>query len=186
MTTLDHVKTSGLVPPKFQRDWFIAGGYAACHDLATDLDLWIQVSDPDQMSKARMQLLMFFDVAGFTYKEQEGSAELNETEYNEEGEPFVYISKVAEVTAWRGIPFDKPVHVLVTSNDVHEILNHFDISTHQVAMLPSGEFVYGEQWTPLDVAPVILKDTPSTAERFIKIAHRYRDMRPSSSPCVGS
>lgn len=177
MTTLDHVKTSGLVPPKFQRDWFIAGGYAASHDLATDLDLWIQVSDWTKLPQARTQLLMFFDVAGFTYAEQDGSAELDETEYDAEGEPYVFIAKVAEVTAWRGIPFDKPVHVLVTSNDVHEILNHFDISTHQVAMLPSGEFVYGEQWTPLDVPPVILKDAPNTAERFIKIAHRYGHLR---------
>lgn len=186
MTTLDMVRTSGLVPDKFQGDWFVAGGYAACPDRASDLDLWVKSNNP--LTPDIDYLLKHLALTGCGFTDASGRKPNDPSEGNipdYEGVE-IRIAKVAVVTSWRGLPFPQPVHLLLTDGSLAGVLDNFDISTHQAAMLPGGQVIHGPGWTPLTECPrILMNENEKTAERFVKIERRYRDLRPSQSPCVG-
>lgn len=178
-TLLKEVIDSGLL--NHYPDWFVAGGYAADPVLANDIDIWIQVEDSYAAADNHAKLQDYLAVAGFQFERQDVAAapqmidaeRLDKYGANE----YVLVYKVAIITAWRSIQFSKPVHLLITTGTVDEVLNNFDISTHAVALLPNGKFAYSDAWTPKTVDPVILRDTPSTPARFVKIQHRYASYR---------
>lgn len=159
-----------LVPKVFSSAAFIAGGYAACPTLATDIDVWVQCEDLDE---ARTSLLAHLATNRFVYQPQDEASSF-------EGDGCGYeditanIQKVALVM----VPGYKPIHLLVTDAPPLMLLLNFDISTHQIALTDSGE-IRSPEWTALDQEPLVVKnhDTSKTVERLARITARYAHLR---------
>lgn len=178
-TLLKEVIDSGLL--NHYPDWFVAGGYAADPVLANDIDIWIQAEDSYAAADNHAKLHEFLAIAGFQFEPMDVGAAPRFVDTGRPHAPgetdFVVVFAVATITAWRSIQFSKPVHLSITNGTAAEILAGFDISTHALALLPNGKFAYSDSWTPKTVDPVILRDTPSTPARFVKISSRYAGYR---------
>ena len=137
------------------RPWCIAGGWAACPQLASDQNVWIFVKaqrDDDEhaldfLRAQRTNMLAMFPAitpeSGFM-----GEGAGDDTVYGDLG---IAIIKVGHL-GYR--------HILLTdAQDIPMLLSSFDISTHQCAITSDMEFVAGPQWTSIYVYPHILRDT---------------------------
>lgn len=152
-----------LVPKQWREDAFIAGGYAACPALASDLDLWIPCcSDGTRVEVARDEVWAHLRNMRITAVEE------NEETITQYEGVNVVIMKVCCV--YYGVK----IHIMVVDAPLNAVLEGFDVSTHQVALLPSGEVFTGSRWTPITEPPVRLIDTPKTDVRMEKITNRYR------------
>lgn len=152
-----------LVPDQHYNNTFIAGGYAACPAMATDIDVWVFVDGGTQpLDEAREDVLKHLQ-ANFDITEDVGGTV---GDYNGVG---INILKVAFV---RG--YTLPIHIMVCDAPCGIVLKNFDISTHQVALTPHG-VVIGEHWTPITVPPVVLErmENEHTQSRLQKITERY-------------
>ncbi len=172
----------GLLPPGLYGSAFIAGGYAACPERATDIDVWVRVSET--LEAARANLLYYWGLLGHPFSRyvtpssSTNNVELPGREDNDGGYalPSIPILQVATI-AMR----PKPIHVMVTQARLDQVLSAFDISTHQVAINPLGLRILGPQWTPLDVTPQLIRvGGASTWTRLDKIMNRYADLRSSA------
>lgn len=153
-----------LVPEKYRSGAFIAGGYAACPSLASDCDLWIHIDSylgGPTLAEAREEVLTHIRGMDVSITEQDDTKTTKYAGVN------VNILEVGY------IPGPKRVHVMVVDAPVNAVLEGFDVSTHQVALLSNGQVFLGSQWTPVNEDPVKLIDTPHTAERMEKIRNRY-------------
>ena len=158
-----------LLPASIRSQAFIAGGFAACPALASDIDLWVSSKN---LFADRLDILAWLQQWGASFVEHPLPLvpALTEVDYQESylsnGTPVL---KVATVT----VPHhSKPVHIMVVMGDVNLTLAGFDISTHQVALTDNG-VVLGPQWTSILVPPVMLLETANTRARLDKIARRY-------------
>lgn len=168
---LPSVLPENLIPNEFGMSGFIAGGYAACPELASDIDVWVTVPESDNLSIARERLLAHLTAQGYAFEPEEGAKSVSDPY------PFATV-KVAIVQ----VPGSLPVHLLVTGGSMEQVLNDFDISTHQCAITRRGERVYkGDRFTPLTEEPRILKMTPTTPARLEKIRARYAHLRPQET-----
>lgn len=158
----------GLLPPDLMDNAFIAGGYAACPALASDLDLWVYVPQSQSLQAARTEILQWLESELWPFELQE------DRRFNRLGPSAsegydVIAGKVAIV---KSPHMTHPIHIMVVDRSPAELLETFDISTHQVAIV-FGNVIKGSEWTPVTVPPVMLKNTPTTPERMRKIAVRY-------------
>jgi hypothetical protein len=148
--------------------WCIAGGFAACPGLAEDQDVWV-FGDRDDRDFILMKLRRAEQQYGLDLFEEESltaSLKENEARYNTEMDGLCHTWKVAKLVDGR--------HVLLTNAyDVSNLLDSFDISTHQCALSPDGEFIKGTLWTPITEPPLRLRHTPTTDARLEKITKRY-------------
>lgn len=168
-----------LMPPYHQV--VIAGGYAACPHLAGDIDLWVFT---DTLISTRDRIIKDAKELGFhaLVETPETTTEIiapNDFGYDELG---FQVMKVLSMPWWveddKGQFRNCPLHVMVTNAPgVIGLLLGFDVSTHQVAVTPRGDVVYGPDWTPLDEEPVKLFDTSKTDARMQKITARYQHLR---------
>lgn len=161
---------ANVLPKQYEAQSFIAGGWAACPAQATDLDLWVSVDgDAETLNIVRERLLDHFAHQVNYRVSVEQSDELARGYIPD----TTFITrKVARLTnrVTGGL-----IHVLVTTGDVIDVLSAFDISTHQVAILPSGQVVKGPHFTTVSQPPIVLREGgPTTAERLRKITNRYR------------
>jgi hypothetical protein len=172
----------GLLPAELMERAFIAGGYAACPALATDMDLWVKVSDvgrtvdesrqeTEAMQLGRTLILEHLEREFFPYEVQENTVTSNGDTID--GYP-VSVMKVAVVNSPH---LSHPIHIMVCGGSIQELLETFDISTHQIA-LSFGGVIKGPRWTPITERPVIIQSatgvsTQKTQERLEKIAARY-------------
>jgi hypothetical protein len=149
--------------------YFVAGGWAACPALATDMDIWVRSQYP---ARLRTEILEHFKEKLFVDEYEE----LADARATEEVIPYgdALTIKVATVTLGSSV-----FHILVTSGSILEVLDSFDVSTHQVAITDSGIVVRGHSWTPVTEPPVKLKHTSTTDERMAKIAARYGHALPA-------
>ena len=143
---------------------FIAGGYAACPALASDIDVWVR-RDESGFQVARAAILQHLGNEFFNFDEQQN-------EVVEQGELApgysVNIQKVAIVHNAANLP----VHIMLTNCTAEQLIEGFDISTHQVALTSQG-VVKGSGFTPVFIEPRVLQNTTTTPERMRKIAARY-------------
>lgn len=138
-------------------DWCVAGGWAACPQLAGDQDVWIFGDIASDQTKLLMRLLK---VPGFVAAKEE--------EQHED-----YILRDASVRIAKVGTLGNR-HIMVTSaTDEMDLLKQFDISTHQCALTSDMEFIAGPEWTPITQAPIALFPTPQTPARLEKIRARY-------------
>ncbi len=162
---------SRLLPEGLEPFAFIAGGFAACPALAGDMDVWVQVGngspedDQDAVDEGRARLL------AHVRKHYQGVAEDDylHKDVSDQGYP-TFTRKVCTIPAQRGLT--KPVHLMVTTASIQDVLDSFDISTHQVALTDHG-VVTGKEYTAPHLEPKVLTQTPKTAERLEKIVKRY-------------
>ncbi len=152
--------------------WCVAGGWAACPALATDQDLWVLVDEGVEVADERARLLDHLRTYfGDDYAER--VVELADARTSDAinaygGSTTVPIVKVASLYLAGG-----ERHLMVARADVDTLLSSFDVSTHQVALLPDGRVVVGAGYTGPHMPPEQLRDTPSTPARMAKIAERF-------------
>lgn len=178
---LPSILPPNLIPTDLHA--FIAGGYAACPDLASDCDVWVTVPK-DTLVQTRGALLAHLMREGFSFCEEGGrdTHDVGDPQYDLN---TVITDKVAIVAAYiqgRNVP----IHLLVTDGNVDDVLEGFDISTHQCAITPKrDERLYtGNDWTPLDEEPYVIRWTEPTRARLDKIRARYAHLRKESNEAV--
>lgn len=156
----------GILPSDLMEYAFIAGGYAACPPLASDIDLWVYVQrEADTLSAVKARILDWLDSEMWPYEAEESAIRAI-------GETNGYTLTASKVAIVRSPHWSHPVHIMVTSATPQDLLETFDISTHQVAIV-FGNVIKGSQWTPVTEPPRMLRNTPTTPERMEKIAARY-------------
>lgn len=172
----------GILPEDLMQSAFIAGGYAACPALASDLDLWVKVADSlhsesdaeDCLAEGsilrlgRQVILDHLEAEFFPYEVQD--TDITSTGQNADGYP-ISVLKVAIV---RSPHLSHPIHIMVFAGSIEELLACFDISTHQIA-LSFGGVVKGPHWTPVTERPYVIPGSTSvqTPARLEKIAQRF-------------
>lgn len=160
-----------LLPKTMRRRAFVAGGFAACPALATDIDVFVTASTTE-LTKVRRQLLNHLydqlneDIEFLMHEEEDRRVDSHERYPGSHG--VFTILKVCKVLIG-----NTEFHVLVTDGSIDEVLSSFDISTCQVAITSDGHVVRGDNWTPPSVPPVKLKDTPTTDARMQKYQERF-------------
>jgi hypothetical protein len=176
------------------RKWCVAGGYAACPALATDIDLWVYGIDHRNLENERniLRSLLMHRVDELN----EGRPKWAEKRYGyvrEEGQEttVVYeqeshlIEKVGVVTCPR-VAFvndenlhatdarTKPIHIMVTTAaDPGSLISGFDISTHAVALDYSGRVWKHNLFTGPHEKPAVLRVNPNTQNRLDRICKRF-------------
>jgi hypothetical protein len=154
---LDDIRD--FLPPGTR--FFIAGGWAADPDKASDIDVWVST---DNVDWTRQLLLNYLVESLVTFTE----------EHSKEGEESYLADIHTPVRKVAYIPFQpKPIHLLAVEGGVYDTLEGFDISTHQIAINDDGEIIKGSRWTPTTVPPIVLIETGTTEARLQKIAERY-------------
>ena len=143
--------------------YFIAGGWAACPALATDRDLFVQTTG--DLNDTRAMLLDHMRAQGFDVTEEDEHRDFETSD----GYSHIPIAKVGKVKQ----KFNKDIHVLVTSGDVENVLDTFDLSVSQVAITESGRIVKGTHYTDPTQPIYVVKDTPTTPAREEKYRRRF-------------
>lgn len=144
------------------RNYFIAGGYAVCPALATDIDVWVQAEYED-VDEVRVELLRHLKDQGFDYTEQDPAR------HGVDDYPGSTV-KVATIDSI--VHFGKPIHLLVTNAGVERVVNSFDLSISQVA-LTEYQVILGDSWTPTTSQIHVVRQTRTTDERLAKYRKRF-------------
>lgn len=160
-----------LLPEDLLQRAFIAGGWAVCPTLASDMDVWVWVDTTEEsLSGAHDRILMWLEETMWPYEPLSDSRMELPASFHQDGTyGDVGILKVAVV---RSAHLSHPYHIMVVDKGPVDLLEHFDISTHQVALV-AGNVVKGSGWTPVTEPPRVLRMTPTTPARMAKIAARY-------------
>lgn len=156
-----------LLPSDLMNSAFIAGGYAACPALASDIDLWV-MAPPNQLGATRKTIINWLETEMWPYEVQEDQR----LSVLGPAAAYGYDVIAGKVAIVKSPHMTHPIHIMVVDRSPAELLETFDISTHQVAIV-FGNVVKGSGWTPVTVPPVMLRNTPTTPERMRKIAARY-------------
>lgn len=144
------------------REWWIAGGWAACPQLASDQDVWISTAGED-LVLAKQDILKQFPQI-----DPDVLAPVIDENYETLG---ILVLRVGRLDNR---------HIMVTNEiSIPRFLDAFDISTHQCALTSDMQFVKGGNWTPITRPPVQLRDTQNTNARMVKIAERYGQLAPT-------
>ncbi len=148
---------------------FIAGGFAACPALAADVDVWVQVLNPEDLLSMRTALLNHFRTTGPHVVIEEPQPPTGVCLDMDDPDHYygVQTVKVARIT---GVGL--PIHVMVTTGSVTEVLDGFDVTTHMIAITDRG-IKRGTFWTPLTCRPAAVNPNSGTPARLKKIAKRY-------------
>lgn len=149
--------------------WCIAGGYAACPQLAGDMDLWV-LAGPQRFGEGLEKLAIKICAENPVI-----------VPFEADGVEIPYIldhgCKILKVGT-QYPPSGLPLHIMVTEcSSISALLDCFDISTHQCALNQEMEFIKGRKWTPITEPPVELFSTPNTAVRMAKIRTRYQQFK---------
>jgi len=118
----------------------IAGGYAADPTKASDIDVWVTI--PNKLNEHDLAALLSGagQVLAWTYVQD-----------NPHGNKVLCYAKSDPVTI-EGVPL--PVEIMLTKYQPYELIQHFDISTHAIAV--TGAAVYKATfWTPTTEPPVV-------------------------------
>lgn len=153
-----------LIPPGLR--YCVAGGWAACPALASDVDVWVYGEGID-VEAVHAQL-----------------TEHLSREYYDDFEPLTALC--SEMRSYEGIVNTRKVGKVwdINSGNTYEVmvcdasnpmalLDAFDISTHMVAINDTGEVIMHDLWTPPTTLPVVHWTTDKTPERLRKICARF-------------
>lgn len=145
------------------RFWCVAGGWAACPQLASDQDVWIFALPGENLEVVKSEIL----AAQMDIEDDQVSTADAEA-YENLGVDIIRVGKLDNR------------HIMVTdAQDIEMLLDCFDVSTHQCAVTSNLEFVKGHGWTPITVSPVSLRETTNTLARLKKISERYAGLVPA-------
>ncbi len=162
--------------------WCVAGGWAACPALATDMDVWVYGAPTIDLSLRRAALLAHLEQWAATNNTKRpiwpekryrvSPQETSETFLAYEGLDCA-IEKVAVITLPRTAQA-KPIHLMVTdAPDPGTLLQGFDVSTHAVAIDHTGRIFRHPQWTAPHQTPIEILHNEHTPDRMARIAARF-------------
>jgi hypothetical protein len=170
-----------LLPEQYRADAFIAGGFAACPALASDIDVWIPVS-PGTCNAARDEILQYLRETQDNFSEQDGDTSprgriqhnvaLANSQLLSTFEGYHMVLGLRRVATVNVVGASLPYHLIVVEGSLDDVLSSFDISTHQVALTPKG-VVKGADWTSIFEPPVVITEKYTTPQRLEKIRARY-------------
>lgn len=164
---------SDLLPPEHMPNAFIAGGYAACPATARDIDVWIsyQSKAPGIMSSLFRKSFIETAISIREWMENHYSDVKIKPAVDGEYSNVLHILQCGTIEGIATLP----IQVMLVKGTVEQLLETFDISTHQIALTPRG-VITGSQWTPLYKAPKIISDAPhhTTPERLERFRERYK------------
>lgn len=144
--------------------WCIAGGFAALPDKAGDCDVWVYGVSYESLSSARDKILERLRARNIVFTEE--PVVWGEVEESYATGVNIGSLKVARLADNR--------HIVVTkAQSIDDILNAFDVSTHQVALSSDGELIRGREFTPISVEPIMLLQNDKTEGRMQKVEQRY-------------
>lgn len=163
----------GLLPEGLK--YCIAGGWAACPALASDMDVWVFRGDGsgESLEELRDRIVgHLFVTKPFKWGLQAATDDTREGGVEYDAMDFD-ILKVGTVKV--GYPSgDVQIHLMVTTaSSPMGLLSNFDISTHAVAIDANGLVIRGKHWTSIIETPYVIRRTDSTPERMKKICTRY-------------
>jgi hypothetical protein len=156
-------KVMEFLPTELRDRAVIAGGFAADHERAQDVDVWV-LNGRNGSFEAREQIEEFL-VNNFQELELVRNLGL-------------YPDSNVVATLKRAF-LGHDVQLLTTGAfTTKELVNGFDISTHQVALQQVGELMkvtHGDDWTSLHEQPRVTRfSTPAdTLRRLHKVTQRY-------------
>lgn len=158
------------LPEEFRERWCIAGGWAACPALASDMDVWVYGIEKEQLGAVRQQLLDHLTTERLAKRLPYFEVGVETREVGGYDHPNL-VQKVADIF----VPHPaKRLHLIVSDACAPgEIIYGFDISTHAVALNHNGAVYQSPDFTPPHVRPVQLKETKTTADRMAKICARF-------------
>ena len=153
-------------------DWCIAGGFACCPGMARDCDVWVLgvTLDGSMPEDVRGGILDRLTSAGVQFEPEENDPE----------QPGEIYNLGNGILCWKVAKLDDGRQIILTNAETpYDLLQSFDVSTHQVALSSNGELVKGADWTPPTMPPVMIWNGGTTSERIVKISRRYGRMRPT-------
>jgi hypothetical protein len=146
--------------------YFIAGGFAVCPVLATDIDVWVQ-AEKGMLDETRQRILDHLTDQAIVFEEEQPSSLSIETADYYDTQAFIL--KVAKVKYEHSLP----IHILVTDAAIEDVLRSFDLSICQVA-LTRYSIVTTDNWTPVTAPIAVLRNTPTTPARLEKYRQRFK------------
>lgn len=158
-------------PLAYRDQAFVAGGFAACHFLAQDIDLWIPTINGNIVQERELIYTWLRGHCGFEgMEEQDTRDQRTIRDYGDIVE--VNVLRVAKV------PYQPlPVHVMMVDAEIDFVLKTFDVSAHQVGIDSMGFTHTGDGFTDVFRPVVKLRDTLTTDLRMEKITARYAHLR---------
>ncbi len=165
--------------------WCIAGGYAACPALATDIDVWVY--DVKEIARGdigyrRAELIAYVEqwVASQNINRPIWPERRYRFETQEQTETMMaydqlvnHIEKVGVLYSPRSAGV-KPIHLMVTTAyDPGSLISGFDVSTHAVAIDHDGRLWKHALWTAPHQPPAVIQVNAKTQERYQRICKRF-------------
>lgn len=156
-------KLFDVIHPMYRPEAVIAGGYAVSPEDANDCDIWVIAADRTEMTKKYLRSYI---------KEHYPKADFRD---NLDDQHYGEGHLVATINV-DGLP----IQVLVSEHiSVQAMLDHFDISTHAIAVRPANAesmkvWCAARATTPHEEMRILRFTTPEqTWARMIKICDRY-------------
>lgn len=160
-----------ILPEAYRGQWCVAGGWAACPPLATDMDVWVYDLPTDRLDAIRTELLEHLSALR---QDQPRGPYFVPGEDVRAAQGYQHPCTVKKVAVVSQSYPAKPIHLMVTDASCPgEIIGGFDISTHAVAIGHNGMVHTHFDYTAPHVFPVQLKETETTPTRMAKIASRF-------------
>lgn len=158
---------SYLIPEGMR--YFVAGGFAVCPALASDIDVWFMV-EGKPVTEVINKL-----VAHLTRWQTMGAIDVDFSYIN--GRVYHELHGTLNVATIAASDDRKAMHIMVTDDSPQDTIDDFDLSVCQVAITDNGEVYRGEHWTapgaPIKILKKSAKYDPRTAERLTKYIRRF-------------
>lgn len=129
---------------------FIAGGSVQSWSLSSDCDIWFGKNNRNG-ALSYLQNLPYYHLS----KSQEAG-------YAKELVGNGYIPSL-----------NKVIQVMVTDKSSSDRMLDFDISTHCISITSKGDLLTGINYTHYEHPPKVIRVSPTTLSRYIKICTRY-------------
>jgi hypothetical protein len=171
-----------FVPEGMRDQMVIAGGYAACPELADDIDIWVLADDEFAGLTEECDRQEYLGTRRFHLKAHLsalGTERVSASEHDYAGDHKL-VTTVTGLNNFSGYNkslrlLDKKIQLLVVPHRTpQELVDSFDISTHAIA-LQRSRFTFGRGWTRLNQTPNVLRwnQPGKSLERLLKISKRY-------------
>jgi hypothetical protein len=159
-----------LIPDGYR--YFVAGGWAVCPALATDMDVWVQTKPDQTLTEgydAIRRHLTRWEAMGACKLEIPSKIDAYRANPSFDRHSTMLITKITN-PMW-----EHAIHMLVTTQTPEDVISNFDLSICQVAITDEGQVIRGANWTPV-TAPIrqLSASTSLTDKRMEKYKARFK------------
>ena len=159
-----------LLPKEYQDKAYIAGGAAACFELANDIDVFVLSINTEQESAKFEKALHDMNIPGMTFRSDKPVLDKPHTDSCVDG----HFNVRAEIPSAGVI---QPIQFIGSPfTTIEALLQDFDISTHCWAVDVTGKSFSIPESTPINGTPKLVhSNIPNiTLVRYRKICLRYK------------